>query len=419
MRECSKKRLAFVYLLIACLPLTGPFVVNASTNDVSWQSTFKNQVFQHPSVVAIKEKMNAAESIFRDSDKPIYNPSLSADVEREGDSNNYRIGITQTVDWQDKVSVREKYAGFEFRVAKAAFHLAVQNQTAETLRALVSWQAASQQAVLAQEQEAQLDIMLTWVAERQKSGDVGGIDAELTVLGLAQRLNTAASAEATLKKMKALVDTVLPGSTIDQQLIPDLFWLRVSGMSAHVSNMNEQQSLEAHPAVLIAKSDWEQSKSIAQQVKQDINPDPTVGINAGKAGDDNVFGLSLSLPLNIRNSYSAKLKAARQVTLSMEAEYYAVRREQQRLIASSLSVLQVYQSRIHRWRQLMSGRGERRENLINQQWRSGDLSTAEYLLVMQQISESLSAGFELEKQYKLALIDWLLQTGQLNAALTP
>ena len=419
MRECSKKRLAFVYLLIACLQLTGPSVVNASMNDISWQSTFKQQVLQHPSIVAVKEKMNAAESIFRGSDKPVYNPEISTDVEREGDSNNYRIGITQTFDWQDKVSIREKYTGLEFQAAKSVFHLAVQNQTAETLRALVSWQAASQQAVLAREQEAQLDIMLGWVDERQKSGDVGGIDAELTVLGLAQRLNTAASAEAALKNIKAIVDEVLPGSAINQQLIPEVFWSRVSGMSSHVNNTDEQRWLEAHPAVMIAKSDWEKSKSMAQKVKQDINPDPTVGINAGRTGDDNVFGLSLSLPLNIRNNYSAELNAARQATLSAEAEYYAVRRQQQRLIASSLSVLQVYQSRIHRLRQLMSGRGERREKLINQQWRSGDLSTAEYLLVMQQVSESLSSGFELEKQFKLAHIDWLLQTGQLNAALIP
>ncbi len=419
MRECSKNRLAFMCLLIMCIPLAGPSIVNASTNEMRWEVQFKQQVLQHPAIVAIKEKMNAAESISTGANKPIYNPELSTDIEREGDSNNYRIGISQTFDWQDKVAVRKTHAGYKLQAAKASFQLAVQTRTAETLSALVSWQAASQQTVLAQKQEAQLDTLLVLIDERQKSGDVGQIDAELAVLGLTQRLNASAVTEATLEKVKAMVDTALPGLTNDQRLIPKAFWDRIIDMSTKSDRMSVIKWLEVHPTILMAKADWEKSKSMTVRVKQDANADPTIGINAGKMGDDNVLGLSLSLPLNIRNSYSAELKAARQKTLSAEAKYYAVRSQQQRVMGSSFSVLQTYQSRFDRWRQLMSGRGERGEKLINQQWRSGDLSTAEYLLVMQQISESFSAGIELEKQFKLARIDWLLQTGQLIAALTP
>ena len=419
MKECSKKRLAFVCLLITCIALAGSSIANASANEISWQVQFKQQVLQHPSIVAVKEKMNAAESIFGGSNKPIYNPEISTDVEREGDSNNYRIGITQAFDWQDKVAERRTLAAFKLQAAKISYQLAVQTKIAETLSALVSWQAASQQAVLAREQEAQLDTMLAWVDERQKSGDVGQIDAELAVLGLTQRLIVTASAEATLKKIKAIVDAALPGLANNQRLIPETFWMRVINMSVNVDSMSELRWLEGHPAVLIEKSEWKISKSLAIQVKQDAKADPTIGFSAGQTGDDNVLGLSFSLPLNIRNNYSAELKAARQETLSMEAKYYAARRQQQRLMESSLSVLLVYQSRIHRWRQLMSGRGERGGELINQQWRSGDLSTPEYLLVMQQLSESLSAGVELEKQFKLARIDWLLQTGLFSVALTP
>ncbi len=419
MRECSKRRLAFVCLLITYISFARPSIANASINEVDWYVQIKQQVLQHPAIIAVKEKMNAAESISTGSSKPIYNPEISTDVEREGGLNNYRIGISQTFDWQDKVAVRKTHAGYKLQAAKASYQLAVHTQVAETLSALVSWQAASQQATLARKQEAQLDTMLALIDERQKSGDVGQIDAELAVLGLAQRLNTTAAAEAALEKVKAMVDAALPGLTNNQRLIPGVFWDRVIDMSVKPDRTSEIKWLETHPAVLIARADWEKSKSMAKQVKQDANADPTIGINAGKVGDDNVVGLNLSLPLNIRNNYSSELKAARQETLSVEAEYYAVRSQQQRLIGSSFSVLQTYQSRINRWGQLMSGRGERGKRLIDQQWRSGDLSTGEYLLVMQQMSESFSAGIELEKQFKLARIDWLLQTGQLIAALTP
>ncbi len=418
MKECSKKRLVFVCLLVMCLPLAGPSIVNASANEISWQVELKQQVLQHPGIVAIKEKMNAAVSNFSGSSKPIYNPGISTDVEREGNSNNYRIGITQAFDWQDKVAVRKTHAAFKLQAAKASYQLAVQNQIADSLAALVSLQADGRQAVLAREQEAQLDTMLTWVNQRQKSGDVGQIDAELTVLGLTQRLNVTAAAEASLKKAKARVDTALPGLTNDLRIIPESFWTRVVDMSKSANSASEINWLEDHPVVLLAKADWEKTKTIAKQVKQDANPDPTVGLNAGKVGNNNVLGLSVSIPLTIRNNYSSELKAARQEALSAEAEYYSLRRQQKGLIESSLSVLQVYQSRVDRWRQLMNGRGGRGGQLINQQWRSGDLSTPEYLLVMQQISESLSAGIELEKQFKLARIDWLLQIGQFNTVLS-
>ena len=419
MKECSRKRFALVCLLVASAPFSWPSIVYASENEINWQIRFKQQVLQHPAIVAVKEKVNAAESMFSGSNRPIYNPEISTDIEREGDSNNYRIGFTQTIDWQDKVAVRKTKAASKLQAAKASFQLAVQTQTAQTLSALVAWQAASRQVVLAREQEAQLDTMLAWVDERQKSGDVGEIDAELTVFGLTQWLNATASAEAALKKVTAMVNAALPGFMNRQQVIPKVFWERVTDMSVRIEGASEQRWLDNHPKVTIAKANWQQSRLIAKQVKQDASADPTVGINTGKIGDDSVLGLSLSLPLNIRNNYSAESKAAWQKVLSKEAEYYASRRQQKSLIESSLSVLQAYQSRFYRWRDLMKGRGERGERLINKQWKSGDLSTAEYLLMMQQLSTSLSSGIELEKEFKLARIDWLLKTGQLSAALTP
>lgn len=412
MNECSKKHLALVWLLIVW-----PAIGSASMNETSWQAKFQQQVMLHPVIVAEKEKMNAAASVFSGSNMPIYNPEIVTDFENEGGENNYRVGISQTFDWQDKVSVRKKNAAFTLQTAKASFQLVVENQTAESLGALVSWQAARQQMVLAREQEGQLNKMLVWVDERQKSGDLGQIDAELAVFGLTQRLNETASAEANLKKLQSIVDEALPELSNADKTIPEVFWSRVMEMSTRINRTSEQQWLEEHPVLMIAKSEWQQSKLTAMQVKKDANADPTVGISVGRDSDNDVFGLSLLIPLNVRNNYSAESKAALQRMLSKESKYYAVRRHQKQLIESSLLVLKAYQPRANRWRKLMNGRGERGAMLINQQWRSGDLSTAEYLLVMQQMSESLSSGIELRKQFKLARIDWLLQTGQLSTAL--
>ena len=65
----------------------------------------------------------------------------------------------------------------------------------------------------------------------------------------------------------------------------------------------------------------------------------------------------------------------------------------------------------------MKGRAESSGNLLEKQWRSGDMSMTEYLLALQQRTEGLNAGIELHTQFQLARIEWLLQTGQMETAL--
>ena len=67
----------------------------------------------------------------------------------------------------------------------------------------------------------------------------------------------------------------------------------------------------------------------------------------------------------------------------------------------------------------MAGRSERSQILLEKKWRSGDMSTTEYLLALQQLTEGLASGIELREQFQLAQIEWLFQTGKINAALQP
>ena len=123
------------------------------------------------------------------------------------------------------------------------------------------------------------------------------------------------------------------------------------------------------------------------------------------------------MPLNVRNNFTAEVRAANQEALSAEAQYRAIRRKQQFAIESSRATLGEFQQRFERLKTLMRGRGERSENLLAKQWSSGDMSTTEYLLALQQRTEGLVAGIELQTQFQLARVNWLLQSGQLNTVL--
>ena len=176
--------------------------------------------------------------------------------------------------------------------------------------------------------------------------------------------------------------------------------------------------MDAHPAVLAARYEWDVLQQAAELARRETKADPTLGVNAGRTDEDAVLAVTFSIPLNVRNNFSAEARAASQEALSAEARYRATRRRQQRAIEASTDALAEFQQGYERWQSLMQGRGERSENLLEKQWRSGDMSTTEYLLALQQRTEGLVAGIELRVQFQLARLDQLLQAGQINAALT-
>jgi outer membrane protein TolC len=384
--------------------------VFAAQPESIWSNWFVTQIEQHPDVIAARENMNSAFSMAENLEQPLYNPELETEYEREEGSNNYRIGFSQTIDWWDKRSVRTQQATFSRTAARQAFQLAKQQKTNEALRTIIQWQGASLRAELAIEQEAQLGTLLDLVQSRQSAGDLGQLDAELTFLGLSRRLNETAQATIQLKQAEARLRDLLPDWSPEWSQIPDKLWMR-NQMT------RDERWVDEHPAVLAARGEWEVLQQSAELARRDAKADPTFGINAGQSTEGDVAALTFSIPLNVRNNFNAAARAVSQEALAAEARYRAKRRKQQAAIDTAHSTLQAYQRQYDRWTSLMEGRGERSGTLLDKQWAGGDLSTTEYLLALQQRTEGLLAGIELTTQYLMARIDWLFQTGQINAAI--
>ena len=410
------KRLVFGCLCALYLP--GVAMADSSdSSDSLWVRWFQNQVHQHPKVVAAKEKMNAAFSIADSLEQPLYNPELETEFEREGDANNYQVGINQTVDWGDKRGIGKQMANANRSAAEYDFTLTVQQQSAQSLQALIKWHAANHQARLALKQENQLGTLLDLVKERQRAGDLGQVDAELTVLGLSQTFNTTAQALAQLKQERAHLRELLPDWSPESAQIPERIWLIDRGLPQNSIKIPKWE--DEHPAVMAARAEWDGLQKMAELASKKAKADPTFGIAGGKTDDENVLALTFSIPLNVRNNFNAEEKAAHQEALAAEAQYQAIRRKKHYAIRAAYDVLQEYQQRAKRWQDLMAGRSERSQNLLEKQWRSGDMSTTEYLLALQQLTEGSASGIELREQFQLAQIEWLFQTGKINAALQP
>lgn len=397
-------------VLLAILLLYSKLIFAASS-DIEWRSWLVDQISGHPEVVAAREAMNASLSLADGLERPIYNPVLGGEFEREGEGNNFSVGISQTFDLTNKLSVREEQAVYSREAARQYYQVALQKKLSEALQVLVNWRAARSRARLALAQEAQLDTLVDLFEERQESGDLAQVDVDLALLNLSQSLNASAQALAELRDAEARLFELLPEWTEERGAIPENFWF--TEVSAIPS-----QLLDEHPLVLSAKADWEALQQVAEFANRATRTDPSIGINAGETGSESLVSLSFSIPLNVRNNYSAEARAANQTALAAEARYRAIRRQQEFVMLAAQNTYQEYRVRFLRWQNLIQGREESSEALLETQWDAGDISTTEYLLALQQRTDGLMAGIELQKLYEEAEINLIFQTGQITNILS-
>lgn len=396
-------------LLGACV-LFLPLLAHAQTS--TWEAWLASQIQQHPGVLAAREQWLGSNASADALEQPLYNPELSTDLERIGEEDNYRAGVSQTIDWWDKRGARQQQARHLRSAAESLYRQQVLDKTAEALAALVEWRAAKRAADVAQAQQQQLNALLELVEKRQQAGDLGSVDAELTFLSLSQQLAQVAEVEAALQKAETRVHELLPEWSPERSGIPDDFWPSPPGSPTDKALLN-------HPAVASAYARWQSLKEEAEVTRRAAKADPTLGFNAGRDGGENVVGLTFSIPLNVRNDFSAETRAASRVALEAEARFRAIYRKQRFDWQAAHAAWQRFDQQYRRWQTLVQGRITNSAELLERQWRSGDLSTTDYLLALNQRAESLRAGIELKKQTRLALTEALQQSGRLTSVAKP
>ena len=378
----------------------------------SWNTWLTTQIEQHPDIVAAREQWIGANASADAAEQAIYNPELSAELERNGNEDNYRVGVEQTIDWWDKRGAKRQQASHLRTAAEELYRQQVLDKTAEALDALLEWHFANRAAVIAQAQQQQLNTLFELVEKRQQAGDLSTIDAELTFLSLSQQLLQVAEVDVALQKAQIRVRELLPEWSIERGGIPDDFW------PSQLDSVTDQELLK-HPAVASAYDNWQSFKEEAKVAKRAAKAEPTVGVNAGRDGEENVVGLTFSIPLNVRNNFNAESRAAESKALEAEARFQALYRKQRFDWQAAHSTWELYANQYRRWQAVAQDRVENSAQLLERQWRSGDLSTSNYLLALNQRAESLLAGIQLEKQTQHALTEVLQQSGRLNTATIP
>ncbi len=161
------KKLSVSYAMCAVIYLLS---ASAQAQPVDWERWLASQIKQHPDIIAAREQLQGSEATADAAEQPLYNPELSSELEQVGEENNYRVGVSQTVDWWDRRGAKQQQAAFIRQAAKAQYQQQVMSKTAEALSALVEWRASNEAAIIAQAQKSSLMHYCKWLKSAKKQG---------------------------------------------------------------------------------------------------------------------------------------------------------------------------------------------------------------------------------------------------------
>lgn len=398
-------RIPFLWVgLLACLALP----VSASpVNMPQSLNSFMQRVWeQHPNIDAAQAALDAAHARAKASGQPLYNPELELEGEKT-DINTFSIGISQTLDWGDKRSAQQRIGDAETQLAKAEFAVVQQQVSTEALTALVHYRTALRLLQLAQHR-AELTARLTDTTEQRfAAGDIGQLDVALARVAHSQSRLQMAKHKAETAKLRA---ELVSASGLPQENWPSLFETPLDPPKTPARD----ELLSQLPALLAQQSRVRIAKSATGLAQANRSTEPTLGLRGGREDTESLIGLSLSIPLMVRNNFSAEVKAASLDVIQQEKILMDIHRRASARFDGSFEKFQLIRAAWKQWKDGDAAFLAQQMKLLQDIWEAGEISTSEFLLQAGQNVDAQETATELVGDMWLAWIDWLDASGQIT-----
>ena len=364
---------------------------------------------RHPAAEVASRELNAAEARARASARPVYNPEIEFGAER-AEVDTVEAGASLTLDIGGKRRARSAVGAAELEVARAHYALARRDFQQRWLSAWFAAGTASERAEIANRQLALIERFAD-LAERQlRVGDVSTLERDLALLAREEARVQAATLMGQAAQARAAM-RIAGGD-------PAAVALDASGVSFPQSLRIDDAAVLALPEALLAANQSLAAQARVVSADRDRRADPTVSVRGGQVdtGFDTepVIGLSVSIPLYVRNDYRAEVDAARGDADSLAAQTRLVELE---LKAQAQQSAEVYGALLDAWKQWQSsgaGATGQRAELLERLWKAGELSTSDYLVQLKQALDTALAGAELRGELLRATLDHLSATGHLD-----
>lgn len=366
----------------------------------------------HPSFRITEAQLAAARARLDAAGQPLYNPELQLSRDDERIERTDSAGLSLTLDLSGKRGVRRDAAAARMALADAEAQLRRRDFAQQWIGAWAELEAMRQRVATGERRLTLVNRFADLAAKQFAADDISGLERDLALLARdeaqaeqAQWLAELAAAEAAFRSVGGD-----PATLTALAMTPDTLPAPVA----------EAMDLSQTP-------DWRAAQANAQAAAREVAvaqrnriADPTVSAYRGRkeylpgGQSDPVYGVSVSIPLHVRNSYRAEVVAAQADADAAQAEFdrvqLALTNDRRRAIDSFAAARNAWGG----WKRSRGTDVDRRADLLERLWREGELSTADYLLQLKQTLDTQLAGAELRSRVWRTYLDYLAATGQLE-----
>ncbi len=361
---------------------------------------------QHPRMQASRAAMQASLKRLKAAQQAVYNPELELDTERTGIDSSY-LQLSQKIDLGDLRGSLTSVAQAGLVKAKADFELAVLRLQYDLVSSYIERDTQSELSTLSEQTLGLMSEFVSIAELRHKSGDLSQVELDLarlahseSVISHARTLTELVTAREKLNAIFISPPVNIPAlrDKLPQAGLPDdleTFLHTLPGVRANVAEVS------------IARYTVDLRRS-----KKRVNP--TIALRGGKDGSDSLVGITLSVPLNVRNTYSAEIEVAQQRLIERQQLAQQAFREQRSKVLASTQRLQLLRKAWLAWKKTGQSSVTRQLESIKRLWRAGDMSTSDYLVQLKQTLDTQVAGVELQSKLWKSSLDWMLATASID-----
>jgi cobalt-zinc-cadmium efflux system outer membrane protein len=361
---------------------------------------------RHPRAQSIDASLLASSARYQAADQPIYNPELEIDAERT-DINTTSLGFSQSIDWSDKRGTHARTASYDHAALNAESDLARQGLAIELLKALSEYHTANDLNKLGL-QHIQLMQKFSAISEkRHQAGDLNQVELDLArIAALEANLESAELAARLSDAEQALI------SLFGEIPIPETWpMLPQSLHDIQQYEVNSEKLLRSHPAFKAQLAHLMVARSLIELRQRETRPDPTISIRAGREDKETMTGLTLSVPLYIRNNYQAEVSEANANLAKAEQDAQTAWLNLMSQLNSAVRRYTLTYSTWTEWQQRGVTSLNRRTEVLEQLWRTGEMEATDYLVQVKQSLDTQGAATDLRGRLWQTWLDWLAASG--------
>ncbi len=398
---------------IALLLLVAPMCTSLFASEVIKSTAPKNlkQFIQsvlvnHPRLLEARAGLEMANANLTAATQPLYNPEIEIDSEKTDIKTSY-LQLSQTIDIGDKQGARTKVSQSVFQQAQAEYTLAIQQLAHDLLLAIAQQQTREEIYKLAQKNLELMKEFADLSEQRHQAGDLSQVELNLARLAFSEVIMTYAQAASESTSANESLRAILGSSPDALPKLPEKL------PEARIPD-DQEKFLRNLPALRAQQSGVESARQTVKLRMSEQSWDPTISLRGGKEDKETLAGLTLTIPLNIRNSYKAELQVAQQQLLQSEYQALQFYRELRAKILTSTKRYQLLQDTWGKWQQTGKTSVTEQLKLIKQLWKAGDMSTTDYLVQLKQAIDTQTAGFELRGELWQSAFDWMNKTSNIT-----